>query len=122
MDPVPEALSPQVQPWVAARRRYHLSHAQVQMTRELGLPCVTAEELSEAPGVAKSTMGSKARQVRDLLQISLFSLEFQRADVAAQNPAVWFIEVSGLVVDARQVPLNIQVEAFERGLSLTCQR
>jgi uncharacterized protein DUF6398 len=79
-------------------------------------PCVTAGELSEALGVAQSTMSNKARQVRDLLQISLFSSEFQRADVAEQNPALWFIEVNGLIVDARQVPLDIQVAAFERGL------
>ena len=46
-------------------------------------PYVTADELSEAFGVAKSTMGSKARQVRDLLRIDHFSPEFQRADVAA---------------------------------------
>jgi hypothetical protein len=32
-----KALPPDVQAWVAARKRYHLSHAQVQMARELGL-------------------------------------------------------------------------------------
>ena len=78
-------------------------------------PYVTADELSEAFGVAKSTMGSKARQVRDLLRISPFSPEFQRADVAAQNPLMWIIEVNGLAVDARHVPVDIQFEAFERG-------
>ena len=78
-------------------------------------PHVTADELSEVFGVAKSTMGSKARQVRDLLRISPFSPEFQRADVAAQNPLMWIIEVNGLAVDARHVPVDIQVEAFERG-------
>ena len=78
-------------------------------------PYVTADELSEAFSVAKSTMGSKARQVRDLLRISPFSPEFQRADVAAQNPLMWIIEVNGLAVDARHVPVDIQVEAFECG-------
>jgi hypothetical protein len=33
----PAALPPAVQQWVDARKRYHLSHAQVQMARELGL-------------------------------------------------------------------------------------
>src|SRR5271155_5031267 len=77
---------------------------------------VTADQLSAAFGVAKSTMGSKAKQVRDLLRIDHFSPEFQRADVAAQNPLVWIIEVNGLAVDARHVPFEIQVEAFQRGL------
>jgi Domain of unknown function (DUF6398) len=79
-------------------------------------PCVSADQLGEAFGVAKSTMGSKARQVRDLLRIGHFSPEFQRADVAEQNPLRWFIEVNGLVVDARDLPLEIQVDAFQRGL------
>lgn len=78
-------------------------------------PTVTADQLSEAFGVAKSTMGSKARRVRDLLRISPFSPEFERADVVAQNPLTWIIEVDGLAVDIRHVPLDIQVAAFERG-------
>jgi uncharacterized protein DUF6398 len=77
---------------------------------------VTADQLSAAFGVAKSTMSSKARQVRDLLRISHFSPEFQRADVVAQNPLAWIIEVNGLAVDARHVPPDIQAEAFRRGL------
>ena len=79
-------------------------------------PCVTADQLSAAFGVAKSTMSSKARQVRDLLRISHFSPEFQRADVVAQNPLAWIIDMNGLAVDARHVPPDIQAEAFQRGL------
>ena len=37
MGKAPKALPPKVQAWVEARKRYHLSHAQVQMARELGL-------------------------------------------------------------------------------------
>ena len=77
--------------------------------------CVTADQLSATFGVAKSTMSSKARQVRDLLRISHFSPEFQRADVAVQNPLAWIIDVNGLAVDARHVPPDIQAEAFRRG-------
>jgi hypothetical protein len=78
-------------------------------------PWVTADQLSEAFGVAKSTMGSKAKQVRDLLRISPFSLEFQRADMIDQNPLVWIIDVNGFAVDARHAGLDIQVEAYQRG-------
>ena len=56
-------------------------------------PHATAEQLSQAAGVAKSTMSGKAKHVRDLLRIGHFSPEFQRADVAAWNPLVWMIEV-----------------------------
>jgi hypothetical protein len=93
---------------------YALGQANFLFDPAIG-PTVTADQLSEAFGVAKTTMGSKARQVRDLLRISPFSPEFERADVAAQNPLKWIIEVDGLAVDVRHVPLDIQVAAFERG-------
>lgn len=32
-----KTLPPMAQAWIEARKRYHLSHAQVQMGRELGL-------------------------------------------------------------------------------------
>ena len=67
-------------------------------------------------------MTSKARQVRDLLRISHFSLEFQRADVAAQNPLVLIIDVNGLAVDAGHVPPGIQAEAYRRGRTPTYRR
>lgn len=78
-------------------------------------PYVTADELSAAFGLAKSTMGSKAKQIRDLLRIDHFSLEFQRAELAEQNPTVWMLQVDGLIVDARHLPLAIQLEAYQRG-------
>jgi hypothetical protein len=93
---------------------YALGQANFLFDPAIG-PTVTADQLSEAFGVAKTTMGSKARQVRDLLRISPFSPEFERADVAAANPLKWIIEVDGLAVDVRHVPLDIQVAAFERG-------
>ena len=33
----PKAIPPNLQPWFEARRRFNLSHATVQMSRELGL-------------------------------------------------------------------------------------
>jgi hypothetical protein len=73
-------------------------------------------ELSDAFGLSKSTMGNKAKQVRDMLNMSHFSAEFQRAEQVVENPAVWFIQVDGLIMDARSVPGDIQAEAFLRGL------
>lgn len=78
-------------------------------------PHLTADDLSAAFGVAKSTMSSKAKQVRDTLKMSYFTPEFLRADMIAENPAIWFIEVDGLIMDARSLPIDIQAIAFQRG-------
>jgi hypothetical protein len=79
-------------------------------------PCATPDQLCAAFGVAKSTMGNKAKQVRDLLRIDPFSPEFQRADVAEQNPALWLIQVGGLIMDARDLAPEIQARAWGLGL------
>ena len=78
-------------------------------------PYLTAEDLGAAFGIAKNTMGGKAKQVRDLLKMDHFTTEFMRADLIAENPLVWFIEVDGLVMDSRTVPVAYQVAAFQRG-------
>jgi hypothetical protein len=78
-------------------------------------PYLTADELSVAFGVAKSTMGGKAKQVRDLLKMNHFATEFMRGELIAHNPLVWFIEVDGLMADSRSLPVEYQVVAFQRG-------
>ncbi len=40
-------LSTKYQPWVDARKRYHLSHAHIQMARELGLNPKTLGSLAD---------------------------------------------------------------------------
>jgi hypothetical protein len=80
------------------------------------VPHVTPDELAELFGISKSTMSNKAKQVRDLLKMDHFSAEFQRAGLIAQNSALWFIQVDGIIMDARSTPVEIQVEAYRRGL------
>jgi hypothetical protein len=42
--------------------------------------------------------------------------EFLRAEMVDANPMIWFIEVNGLPFDARQLPVEIQVEAYLKGI------
>lgn len=80
------------------------------------LPTATPDQLSVAFGLAKGTMGSKAKQVRDLLRISPFEPEFLRSDVVAENPMAWLVQVDGLVYDARRLSLDLQTAAFRCGI------
>jgi hypothetical protein len=79
-------------------------------------PYATADDLSAAFGVAKSTLSAKAKQVRDLTKMSLGAVEFLREDMIEASPMIWFIQVDGLIVDARGLPLPVQVQAFEAGV------
>lgn len=79
-------------------------------------PHARAEQLSEWLGVKKTTMGNKARLIRDTLKLSHFDTEFMRRDLVESSPLTWLLEVDGMLLDIRTAPLHIQVEAFELGL------
>jgi hypothetical protein len=50
------------------------------------------------------------------LKIYVFDPRWTLARRLADNPRVWQIMINGLVVDAREAPLEIQEEAVLRGL------
>jgi len=79
-------------------------------------PYATADDLSAAFGVAKSTLSAKDKQVRDLTKMSWGTAEFLREDMIEASPMIWFIQVDGLIVDARGLPLPVQAQAFEVGV------
>ncbi len=79
-------------------------------------PYATADDLSAAFGVAKSTLGAKAKQVRDLTKMDYGTPEFLREDMVDASPMVWFVQVDGLIVDARELPPQVQAQAFDLGV------
>lgn len=79
-------------------------------------PFATADDLSAAFSVAKSTLGAKAKQVRDLTKMDYGTPEFLREDIVDATPMTWFIQVDGLIVDARELPAPVQAHAFELGI------
>ena len=76
----------------------------------------TAEELSRPFGVAPSTAANKAGEIRRMISMTPFELEWQLPELVEQNPAVWMLSIDGFIVDARSLPLEIQQEAVRRGL------
>jgi hypothetical protein len=79
-------------------------------------PYVAHDDLADAFGLSKSTLSQKAKQVRDMLKMAWATPEFLRAERIDDNPMIWFIGVDGLVLDARELPVEIQVEAYVKGI------
>jgi len=79
-------------------------------------PHLRTDELAELLGVKQATMANKGRLIMDTLRIGLMDPEFSRRDMLDSNPMVWLLEVGGLLVDARQLPEALQVQAWRRGL------
>jgi hypothetical protein len=78
-------------------------------------PHLRADELCSLFGVANSTGAAKAKRIMDLLRIHLMDPRWYRPSKLADNSLAWFIQVNGLIVDARSMPREIQEEAFRRG-------
>ena len=65
---------------------------------------MTAEEIVEPLGMAKTTAANKAAEIRKMLKIDHYTAEWVLA------------EVNGLAVDARTLPLEVQIYCAEKGL------
>jgi hypothetical protein len=81
------------------------------------VPHLTAECLSELLGVPKSTMAAKAKRIRDELGLDAgMDVEFCRRELLDDHPFAWLVQIDGVIVDARQLPAELQAEARRRGL------
>ena len=79
-------------------------------------PHCKAPEIYAHFGVGASAGQAKSKETRDALGMSQFSPEWTVASNMDKNPLVWMLEVNGLVVDARHMPLEMQEIALARGL------
>jgi hypothetical protein len=79
-------------------------------------PYMRADELCAWFGVAASTGGNKAKQIRDMLRITQFDSKWMLPSRIEDSPLAWMITVNGLIVDARHLPRPIQEEAYRKGL------
>ena len=77
---------------------------------------ITADAIADAHGIAKSTASSKAKQIRDLLNVSLMDPKWSRPSQLDSNPMAWMISVDGFIMDARALPREIQEIAYAKGL------
>lgn len=77
---------------------------------------MTAAELADHLGVSKSTASSTAAEIRKRLKIDHFNAEWVLPSRMGDNPLLWLVEVDGIVVDARRLPLELQVECAHLGL------
>ncbi len=77
---------------------------------------MTADELCAPFGSKKSTVSNKAREIREMFDIGYFDPEWQLERLLAENPAIWFLSVNGFVIDIRLASVEMQEEAFRRGL------
>ena len=73
-------------------------------------------EVCTAFGVGQSTASAKARVISDALHTNRVDPTWMLRSIVDQNPLVWMAEVNGLLVDVRDMPREVQVIAYEKGM------
>ncbi len=79
-------------------------------------PYMTMAEICAAFGVGQSTASAKGRIISDALGTNRMDPTWMLRGLVEQNPMVWMAMVNGLMVDLRQMPREVQVAAFEKGM------
>jgi len=79
-------------------------------------PCMRTDELCAAFGVSQSSGASKAKVIRDTLNMYQLDPNWCLPSKVDDNPMIWMLQVNGMVVDIRQAPREVQVIAYEKGL------
>ena len=77
---------------------------------------MTAADIADWFGLAKSTAGNKAAEIIKLLNLSYFNTEFLLKALIDDNSAIWMMRVNGFFTDIRMMSREIQEEAFYKGL------
>jgi Domain of unknown function (DUF6398) len=79
-------------------------------------PHVSVSQIGSYFGLSSSTMQTKSKQIRDLLDMYQMDPNWTLPSMIDKNPLVWMLEINGLIIDVRHAPREIQEEAFRRGL------
>ena len=79
-------------------------------------PHMTMAEVCTAFGVGQSTTSAKAKVISDALHTNRMDPTWMLKSIVDQNPLVWMAEVNGLLVDVRDMPREVQVIAYEKGM------
>ena len=79
-------------------------------------PYLAPADMAAAFGVSQQTAGTKAKQVRDILKMRRFDYRWVLPSRAVDSPMVWMVSVNGLFVDIRDMPWEVQAEAYRKGI------
>jgi hypothetical protein len=79
-------------------------------------PHMRMADLCAAFGVSAATGAAKSSEIRRLFKMRRMDPAWYRPSKLGDNVMAWMISVNGYIIDARDAPREIQIEAFRRGL------
>ncbi len=79
-------------------------------------PYASADDFVNWFEISKSTLQGKAKSIREALKVKMFDHEWMLDSLIQQCSTIWFLQVNGFIVDIREMPLEVQQQAYDKGL------
>ena len=79
-------------------------------------PYMSTKELADRFGVGASTLSGKKLEIQNAMDLIRLDPDYTLASRLEENPLIWMVEISGLLMDMRSAEPEIQQAALERGL------
>ena len=79
-------------------------------------PHMKLTDIDKALGVGESTGQGKSMEIRKMLKIHPFEMDWSLTSRMDENPMIWMLEINGFVMDVRNAPREVQEIAFEKGM------
>lgn len=79
-------------------------------------PHMKATDLCQAFAVSKSTGKAKANMVLALLKTGQFDTTWILPSRLDDHPMAWMIMFNGYIIDIRQLPKEVQIMAYQKGI------
>ncbi len=79
-------------------------------------PHCRAPQIYEFFGTAASTSQNKSKEIREMLAMSMSNFKWMLPSRLEDNPMIWIVRVNGLYMDIRDLPREVQQEAYDKGM------
>ncbi len=79
-------------------------------------PYMATADICAVFSVGQSTASAKARIISDALHTNRMDPAWMLASIVRENPLLWMAQCNGLLVDLRDMPREVQVIAYEKGM------
>ena len=79
-------------------------------------PYIQFHDIEKYFNLSSSTITAKSKSIRDMCKIYQLDPEWMLQSRVDANPLVWLVKVNDFIIDIRNAPLEIQIEAFNAGV------
>jgi hypothetical protein len=79
-------------------------------------PYVSADDIADHFGLSKSTIGQKAKKIRDMFHMGYWDSEFATQPMTESNPLRNMVMIDNVIVPANMLAPEVQEELRRRGI------